>query len=170
MSEQVIDYAKLRLDGIYQQNGDGALMLRIKIPAGVLSAEQALKICDLSEQFSNGLLHLTTRGSMELHWLRHPDLPAIFRQLAAVGLTSRGACGGAVRGISCSTTLAPGFNQVQPLVRRLHRHFAGNPHFEGLPKKFKISVEAGYQEARHLIQDVGLVHVGDGHYDVWIAG
>ncbi len=170
MSDSTIDYQKLRLDGIYKQNDAGDLMLRIKIPAGVLSAEQALKISDISERFSNGNLHLTTRGSIELHWLRYPDLATVAAQLAAVGLTSRGACGGAVRGIACSTTFAPGFETAQALARRLHRHFAGNPHFEGLPKKFKISVDAGYQKARHLIQDVGLVHVGSQRYDVWIAG
>ncbi|WP_432823706.1 nitrite/sulfite reductase [Trichloromonas sp.] len=170
MPDSTIDYQKLRLDGIYQQNAEGDLMLRIKIPAGVLSAEQAAKICDISERFSNGNLHLTTRGSVELHWLDYASLATVAAQLAAVGLTSRGACGGAVRGIACSTTFAPGFETAQALARRLHRHFAGNPHFEGLPKKFKVSVDAGYQGARHLIQDVGLVHVGDRHYDVWIAG
>ncbi len=169
-----IDYSKLRLDGIYQQNNEGDLMLRVKIPAGVLSAEQGQKICDISEAFSNGSLHLTTRGSIEMHWLRHENLPQVSRMLASVGLTSRGACGGAVRGISCSTTLAANFDITQALARRLHRHFAGNPHFEGLPKKFKVAVDSGYQGARHLIQDVGLVYVGTegdvNHYDVWIAG
>jgi sulfite reductase beta subunit-like hemoprotein len=170
MSETTIDYAKLRLDGIYQQNADGDLMLRVKLPAGVLSAEQAVQIAAVSERFSNGRLHLTTRGSIELHWLRYEKLAAVTTALAAVGLTSRGACGGAVRGISCSTSFAPGFEPVQALARRLHRHFTGNPHFEGLPKKFKIGIDAGYEGSRHLIQDVGLVRVAGGRYDVWLAG
>jgi sulfite reductase beta subunit-like hemoprotein len=63
---------------------------------------------------------------------------------------------------------------VQALARRLHRHFSGNPHFEGLPKKFKISVDAGYAGARHLIQDAGIVHVATTEagelYDLWVAG
>lgn len=170
MSDTTIDYGKLRLDGIYQQNADGDLMLRVKLPAGVVSAEQAAQIAAVSERFSNGTLHLTSRGSIELHWLRFEHLPATATALAAVGLTSRGACGGAVRGVSCSTSFAPGFEPVQALARRLHRHFTGNPHFEGLPKKFKIGIDAGYPGARHLIQDVGLVRTGAGSYDVWIAG
>jgi len=169
-----IDYNRLRVEGVYKQDEDGHLMLRVKVPAGVLSSEQALKVADISERFSNGLLHLTTRGSVELHWLQFGDLPEIQRQLAAVGLTTRGACGGAVRGIVCSTTFADGFPVVQVLARKLHRHFAGNPHFEGLPKKFKIGVDAGYAGARHLIQDAGLVYVGTEEgsdlYDVWLAG
>ena len=169
-----IDYQKLRVDGIYRQNNADQLMLRVKIPAGVLSAPQAETLCSIAENFSNGRLHLTCRGSIEIHWLEYRQLAEIFRQLASVGLTTRGACGGAVRGISCSTSAGPGFAVVQRVTRQLHRHFAGNPHFEGLPKKFKIGVETGYVGARHLIQDLGIVHKGaiDGseRFDVWCAG
>jgi sulfite reductase beta subunit-like hemoprotein len=169
-----IDFQKLRLDGVYRQNDADQLMLRVKIPAGVLSAPQAETLCAVAETFSNGRLHLTCRGSIELHWLKHLQLAEIIRQLAAVGLTTRGACGGAVRGISCSTSAGPGFAAAQRVVRHLHRHFAGNPHFEGLPKKFKIGVETGYAGARHLIQDLGIVHTGtiesSERFDVWCAG
>lgn len=169
-----IDYQSLRVEGVYRQNEDGHLMLRVKVPAGVLSTEQALKVAEIAERLSNGSVHLTTRGSVEIHWLQYADLPEALRLLAAVGLTTRGACGGAVRGIVCSTTFSEGFAAAQVLARKLHRHFAGNPHFEGLPKKFKIGVDAGYGASRHLIQDVGLVHVGPEEfrdlYDVWLAG
>ncbi|TFG88120.1 MAG: nitrite/sulfite reductase, partial [Gemmatimonadales bacterium] len=67
-----------------------------------------------------------------------------------------------------------GFTTAQVLARRLQRHFTGNPHFEGLPKKFKIAVETSERSGRHLIQDVGLVLTGCAEgidlYDVWIAG
>lgn len=169
-----IDYQKLRLFGVYQQDKDNNLMLRVKIPAGFVSSVQVETICMLSEQFSNGILHLTCRGSIEFHWLRHENLEEIFSRLAEVGLTTKGACGGAVRGISCSTTFAPKFTVVQHVAQNLNRHFAGNPEFEGLPKKFKVGVDAGYHDARYLIQDVGLVLVGtdDGSsiFDIWCAG
>lgn len=169
-----IDIQTLRINGVYRQNDNDDLMLRVKIPGGLLSPVQAEAIAAISERFSNGTLHLTTRGSIEFHWLRVEAIEEVGRQLAAVGLTSRGACGGAVRGISCSTTIAPGFTVAQGLARRLHRHFSGNPHFEGLPKKFKISVDAGYRGARHLIQDAGIVHVATSEgvelFDLWVAG
>ncbi|MHB1397896.1 MAG: nitrite/sulfite reductase [Trichloromonadaceae bacterium] len=169
-----VDYQKLRIEGIYRQNEAGDLMQRVKLPAGVISVEQARKVCDIAEGYSNGRLHLTTRGSVEIHWLRPDHLPATQRMLASVGLTSRGACGGAVRGISCSSSAGPGFSRAQVLAARLQRHFTGNPHFEGLPKKFKLAVESGYADSRHLIQDLALVLVdSDEHgprYDVWIAG
>ncbi|CAH2032396.1 nitrite/sulfite reductase [Trichlorobacter ammonificans] len=163
-----------RLDGIYRQRQEGFFMQRVKLPAGVITAIQARSVAAIAERHAKGELHLTTRGSIEIHWLREEELPAVKRALSAVGLTSRGACGGAVRGITCSSQGAAGFPALETLARRLQRHFAGNPRFERLPKKFKIGVEADTSGRRHLIQDVGLVFAGTderGHrYDVYLAG
>ena len=169
-----IDYQKLRLFGVYQQDRNDNLMLRVKIPAGFFTSDQADMICSLSEHYSNRILHLTSRGSIEFHWLRQENLAEIFSRLASVGLTTRGACGGAVRGISCSTSFASGFPTVQRVAQELNRHFAGNPDFEGLPKKFKVGIDAGYQNSRCLIQDLGLVMCeAKGTvpaFDIWCAG
>lgn len=171
MSATATDY---RLDGIYKQRQEDFYMQRVKLPAGVISAGQARAISAISTGFGQGTVHLTTRGSMEIHWLKEEDLPQVKRELAKVGLTSRGACGGAVRGITCGSQGAQGFPALEALARRLHRHFTGNPRFERLPKKFKIGIEADADGGRHLIQDVGLVLAGfedeKARYDVWIAG
>ena len=163
----------LKLEGVYQQQ-DGRYMQRVKLAGGIISVEQAELVVALADRFAGGMLHLTTRGSIELHGIAGGELPEVSRQFARVGLTGRGACGGAVRGISCSTTMGAGYPLVQTLVRKLHQHFTQNPHFEGLPKKFKIGVEAQYEGGRHLIQDVGLVLVKETddapRFDVWVAG
>ena len=171
MSTTVSEY---RLDGIYKQRQEGFYMQRVKLPAGVISAAQARAVAAVATRFGRGTVHLTTRGSMEIHWLAEADLPEVKRDLAKAGLTSRGACGGAVRGITCGSQGAQGFPALESLARRLHRHFTGNPRFERLPKKFKIGIEADAAGGRHLIQDVGLVLAGisgdSARYDVWIAG
>lgn len=171
MTTPATDY---RLDGIYKQRQDGFFMQRVKLPAGVISSEQAEMVSLVSERFGQGTIHLTTRGSMEIHWLREEDLPAVKKHFAAVGLTSRGACGGAVRGVTCGSQGAVGFPQLESFARRLQRHFTGNPRFERLPKKFKIGIEADTNGRRHLIQDVGLVlataHETETRYDVYVAG
>ncbi len=165
---------RLRLDGIYQQPAPDRFMQRIKVPAGALSSEQALKVAELAGRYAGGRLHLTTRGSIELHDVIGADLAELNRGMAAVGLTGRGACGGAVRGIACSSGAGANYDRCQALARRLHRHFAGNPWFEGLPKKFKIGVDGDGERGRHLIQDVGLVFAGLKEatplWDVWCAG
>jgi len=152
-----IEKQHLRLEGIYPQRQKEFFMQRIKLPAGIITSEQALKVSQIAERFARGLVHLTTRGSIELHWLTEADLALVQAGLASVGLVSRGACGGAVRGVVCGSLSAVGAPALEALARRIHRHFTGNLRFEQLPKKFKIGIEADTVSGRHLIQDVGLV-------------
>lgn len=164
----------LRLEGIYPQRQKEFFMQRVKLPAGIISAEQARKVAELAARHARGVVHLTTRGSIELHWLTEPDLPTVATQLALVGLYNRGACGGAVRGVVCGSLSAAGAPALEALVRRIHRHFTGNPRFEKLPKKFKIGVEADTLSGRHLIQDLSFIPApgeeGRSAYDVFAAG
>lgn len=149
-------------------------MQRVKLPAGIISSSQARMVGRVAQESGRNTIHLTTRGSMEIHWLAKEALPKVKRLLTSVGLTSRGACGGAVRGVTCATQGAIGFPQIEALARRLHNHFTGNPRFERLPKKFKIGIEASEDSRRHLIQDFGLVlRETEGEragYDIWVAG
>ncbi|NVN92228.1 MAG: nitrite/sulfite reductase [Desulfuromonadales bacterium] len=171
MTTELRDY---RLDGIYRQKQDGFLMQRIKLAAGTISSQQTRMAADIADRFGQGSVHLTSRGNMEIHWLREADLPEIKRRLATVGLTARGACGGAVRGVTCSEQDRADFPLIEALARRIQHHFTGNPRFERLPKKFKIGIEARSGGRRHLIQDAGLVLVrtqdGRGWYDLWVGG
>lgn len=162
-----------RLNGVYAQRQPDYYMQRIKLPAGVISAEQAVKVAQIADRFARGMIHLTTRGSMELHWLTSEDLPLVARQLELVGLNGRGACGGAVRGVVCGSLSAGANSPLEAMVRRIHCHFTGNPRFETLPKKFKIAVEADTNGSRHLIQDLALIPAADSEkeaWDVWTAG
>lgn len=169
-----LDENQLRLEGVYAQNDRGDYMQRVKLAGGILSVVQAEALATLAARYGSGVLHLSTRGSVEFHGLQAADLPQVYRGLSAVGLFSRGACGGAVRGISCSSSFGPGFSRTQVVLRHFLQHFSGNPHFEGLPKKFKIALEAGYTGQHHLIQDLALVLVEEAEdasrYDVWLAG
>ncbi|GFO56751.1 nitrite reductase [Geomonas sp. Red276] len=169
-----IDRQNLRLEGIYPQRQKDRFMQRIKLPAGIISAEQALTVAEVAKRVARGMVHLTTRGSIELHWLTEDDLIAVAAQLARVGLVNRGACGGAVRGVVCGSLGAAGAPRLESLVRKIHRYFSGNPRFEKLPKKFKIAVEADTATGRHLIQDLGFVAAPDAdgvsRFDVWAAG
>jgi ferredoxin-nitrite reductase len=162
---------ELRIEGIYPQRQKSFFMQRIKLPAGVISTDQALKVAQIADQHARGMLHLTTRGSMELHWLTDTDLPSVAAGLASVGLISRGACGGAVRGVVCGSLGTAGAPHLETLARRIHGHFSGNPRFEQLPKKFKIAIEADTSSGRHLIQDLGIVASSSSpNYSIWVAG
>jgi sulfite reductase (ferredoxin) len=169
-----IEKQNLRLEGIYPQRQKDFFMQRVKLPAGIISAQQALQVAAIAKRYARGVVHLTTRGSIELHWLSEADLAPVAAQLASVGLVNRGACGGAVRGVVCGSLAAAGAPALEALARKIHRHFTGNPRFEKLPKKFKVGIEADTASGRHLIQDLGLVPAPseDGRplYNVFAAG
>ena len=126
MTTEQKDY---RLDGIYRQKQDGFFMQRVKLAAGSISAQQARQVALIAANYGRDAIHLTSRGNMEIHWLREHDLPEIKRLLTSVGLTSRGACGGAVRGVTCSSGDAQALPVLENLARRIQRHFTGNPPF-----------------------------------------
>ena len=168
-----INHDHIGIEG-FKKQADGSFFARIKLPAGVVSSQQAAKVADVAEKFGAGSIHLTIRGNMEIHRLQESSIGQVYRELKSVGLELRGATGPAVRSVSCTSVLADGFLQGQILARKIQHYFTSNPHFEGIPKKFKIGVEGCYQDACHLIQDVCLVYSGetDGEktYDVWIGG
>ncbi len=81
---------------------DDYAMARIKLPAGEIYPNQLEKLAHLSEAFSIGSAHVSTRQNVQLHWVVLEDVSEIMRGLAEVGLTSREACGNAVRNVMCS--------------------------------------------------------------------
>src|SRR4051794_6385965 len=55
-------YRTYRLSrGIYGQRQDAVHMVRVKIPQGILSAQQLLVLADIGERYSRGYGHITTR-------------------------------------------------------------------------------------------------------------
>jgi sulfite reductase (ferredoxin) len=68
-------------------------MMRIKIPFGGLNAAQLEVLAELSEEYADGVAHVTTRQDFQFHFVHINDTPALMRRLAAVGITSREACG-----------------------------------------------------------------------------
>jgi sulfite reductase beta subunit-like hemoprotein len=66
----------------------------------VLTERQALALADVSEQYSRGFAHITTRQNIQLHFLKLHDVELVMRRLADEGLTTREACGNSVRNIT----------------------------------------------------------------------
>src|SRR5689334_16959894 len=77
-------------------------MVRIKVPSGEINADQLEKIATLSEAFSIGSAHVSTRQNIQLHWVQLEDVSEVMRGLVEVGLTTREACGNTVRNVMCS--------------------------------------------------------------------
>ncbi len=162
---------RLKWVGLYpQRQGGDAFMMRIKVPGGRLSAAQIRRIGELAEEFAGGpeddqvwgnrYCDLTTRQTIQMHWLRIADVPEIWRRLAEVGLTSVQACGDSARNVtSCPVAgidAGEAFDATA-VVEAISRFFTGNRDYANLPRKFKISATGCVEDcARAEINDVGL--------------
>src|SRR5437588_240801 len=86
--------------GVYGQRQDGPMMVRCKIPQGVLTPEQLVALAEVAEGWSTGRGHITTRQNVQFHFLKLEDVESVVRHLGAAGLTTREACGNSVRNIT----------------------------------------------------------------------
>src|SRR5690349_7141315 len=78
------------------------LMVRCKIPGGVLTSAQYLAIDELADRYGNGTLRITTRQGNQFHGVLKGDLKTTIRALNDALVTTLGACGDVVRNVvSC---------------------------------------------------------------------
>jgi sulfite reductase (ferredoxin) len=147
--------------GTYGQRQAAVNMLRVKVPQGVLSAEQLEVVADIADEYSRGFGHLTTRQNIQLHFIQLARAPEAMQRLHAVGLTTKEACGNTVRNVT-ACALAGVCNgaafDVTPYGRAVTRYFLRNPICQALPRKFKIALSGcGDDCAQGAINDVALL-------------
>ena len=146
--------------GNYGQRQDVVQMIRVKIPQGVLDATQLVALADVADTWSRGFGHITTRQNVQFHFLQPHDVELAMRRLAEAGLTSREACGSAVRNITgCpyAGVAADEVFDVTPYAEALTRYLLRHPLSSSLPRKFKIAFEgcASEDHALTYINDLG---------------
>jgi len=182
ISEDVFRVMRLN-NGIYgQRQGGTNQMVRIKLPAGTITPEQLDLMGRLSTEFSRGWGHITTRQNIQFHFVELTRIPALLRELAAVGLTSREACGDTVRNVmACHLAGACPYEKIDvtPWAEAVFRHFVRNPLGQRLPRKFKVNFSGCSTDCgQAMFNDVGVVAVSrtndDGSVEqgfrVYIAG
>lgn len=135
-------------------------MVRIKVPGGEMTPDQIEKIASLSEAFSIGSAHVSTRQNIQLHWVQLEDVSEVMRGLVEAGLTTREACGNTIRNVMCShfAGVCPdeAFDAT-PYSKAIARFFLRNPMCQNLPRKFKINFSCCDKHGLVRIADIGLV-------------
>ncbi len=135
-------------------------MVRIKVPGGEITPDQIEKIASLSEAFSIGSAHVSTRQNIQLHWVQLEDVSEVMRGLVEAGLTTREACGNTVRNVMCSHFAGVCPNEAfdaSPYAMAIAKFFLRNPICQNLPRKFKINFACCEQHGLVRIADIGLV-------------
>jgi sulfite reductase (ferredoxin) len=141
---------------------DAPGMQRIKIPYGGLNPAQLEVLAELAEEYSDGILHVTTRQDIQLHYVHIDETPSLFRRLAAVGITTREACGNTVRNVTgcplagvCRTETF----DVTPYAKATSKFLLGHKDTQNFGRKFKVAFSGCAENACGLamLHDVGAV-------------
>ncbi|HEX9442790.1 MAG TPA: nitrite/sulfite reductase [Candidatus Binatia bacterium] len=121
---------------------DAPGMMRIKVPFGGLNPEQMEALADLSEEYADGISHVTTRQDIQYHFVHIEDTPALMRRLAAVGITTREACGNVVRNVTAcplSGICRSEAFDVTPYAKASAKFLLGHPDTQDFGRKFKLA-------------------------------
>ncbi len=141
---------------------DAPGMQRIKLPWGGVTPQQMDVLADLAEEYSDGICHITTRQDIQLHYVHIDDTPDLMRRLAAVGITTREACGNSVRNVTAcpiaGVCRAETFD-VTPYAEALMRFLLGHPDCQDFGRKFKIAFSGCAESACGLanMHDMGFI-------------
>lgn len=141
---------------------DAPGMQRIKVPYGGLDAAQLEVLAQLAEEYADGIAHVTTRQDFQLHFVHIDDTPAIMRRLAAVGITTREACGNSVRNVTgcpLAGVCRDEVFDVTPYAKACAYFLLGHPDCQDFGRKFKISFSGCRDKPCALarIHDIGLI-------------
>jgi sulfite reductase beta subunit-like hemoprotein len=172
------DVVRLQWWGLYHDKPKiGTFMLRVKIPAGILSPSKLRAIGEVANRYGRGDAELTTRQCVQLHWLELAALPDVFADLEAAGITSAGGCGDTVRNITgcpVSGLAADELFDSTPILDAATAEFYGNPAWANLPRKHKYSIASCPDRCNapeiNCVSLVGVLHEGREGYAVLVGG
>ncbi|WP_339679419.1 nitrite reductase [Cyclobacterium marinum] len=155
-------FRSLRLArGIYGQRQEGVQMIRIKLPYGRVTSSKLNRICDVSEKYSTGRLHITTRQDIQIHYVSIDSTPELWAELDKDDVTIREACGNTVRNVTASETAGIDPNEpfdVTPYADATFRYMLRNPISQEMGRKFKISFSSSDEDtALSYLHDLGFI-------------
>jgi ferredoxin-nitrite reductase len=139
------DFDRMKWYGVYRQKpkDSGYFMMRIRVPGGKLTSAQAAKLGEITDRFAHGFCDITTRTTIQYHWLRIEDIPTIFSELQSVGMNTSGACGDIARNIVGCPVAGIDPEEIidgTPQLMEVNHALENNREFSNLPRKYKISV------------------------------
>jgi sulfite reductase (ferredoxin) len=155
-------FRSLRLArGVYGQRQEGVQMIRIKLPYGKVTSEQLHRICKVSDEYSTGRLHITTRQDIQIHYVSLDRTPQLWAELEKDDVTLREACGNTVRNITASETAGIDVEEpfdVTPYAHALFQFLLRNPVNQEMGRKVKISFSSSDKDtALSYLHDLGFI-------------
>ncbi len=137
-------------------------MMRIKLPFGGMTIPQMRVLAELAEEYSDDILHITTRQDIQLHYIHIEDTPDLMRRLAAVDITTQEACGNSVRNITACHLSGVCHDEtfdVTPYSNAMADFLMGHDDVQDFGRKMKIAFSGCEQHACGLVKmhDIGFL-------------
>jgi sulfite reductase (ferredoxin) len=155
---------------------DEYFMLRVRVDGGQLDLTQLRTVAHVSQQYARGSADITDRQNIQLHWVRIEDVPTIWRELEAVGLSTTEACGDTPRVILGSPVAGVAEAEIldaTEAIQEIADRFIGDPELANLPRKFKTTI-SWLPDTPYEANDVsflGVIHPDHGPgFDLWVGG
>ncbi len=150
------------------QAADGALA-RIRLPGGMIRADQLAALAEAAESFGAGTLELTTRGNVQIRGIARPE--AVAAAVADAGLLPS-PTHERVRNIVASplSGRVGGLADVRSWVVELDRAIQADPAFAALPGRFWFSIDDGSVDVSGLRADAGLLVLEDSRCALLLDG
>ncbi|WP_457600089.1 nitrite/sulfite reductase [Hydrogenivirga sp.] len=135
---------RLKWYGIfYRKATPGYFMVRIRVPNGRLTYEQAKVVSHLSEKFCRGEVEITSRQQLQIRWIELRNLPEILEALSSVGLSTlqtgmdniRNVTGDPLTGLAEDSLI-----DTVRLSQEITRVFLGKKKYADMPRKFNVAV------------------------------
>ena len=155
-------FRSLRLArGVYGQRQQGVQMVRIKLPYGKMTLAQWKRMAAVSDEYSNGNLHLTTRQDVQIHFVSLDRTPQMWAELEKDQVTIREACGNTVRNITASDTAGIDPEEpfdITPYAHAMFEYFLRKPLCQEMGRKFKIAFSNTEKDtALTFMHDMGMI-------------
>jgi len=163
-----------------------SFMARVRIPAGILTPAQWLKLDEIAAERANGTMRLTTRQTVQFHGILKSNLRPAIRAISDALLDTIAACGDVNRNVICSAnpqqsalhaeaaSLARAISEhLLPQSRAWHEIWLDGEKVEGgeveqeplygstyLPRKFKIAVAVPpHNDVDVFAHDIGFIAI-----------
>lgn len=133
-----VDYAALKKGGFMRQKQKNHFSLRLAVVGGNLTAENLATIAEVAEKYGDGHVHLTSRQSVEIPFIKLEQVEEVKETLAKGGCKP-GVCGPRVRTITAcqGNQICPSGNiDTYDIAKKLDERYYARE----LPHKFKFGV------------------------------
>lgn len=79
-----------------------SFMIRVRVPGGTATADQWIAMDDISDQYANGTIKLTTRQAFQFHGILKRNLKSSMQSIHQAVMDSLAACGDVNRNVMCN--------------------------------------------------------------------